>query len=95
MLLEAVSKTLRPIGTNETHDTLLENICTGTTARVYIDVQVSEETPVLRVVRQGDPVSPKLFRARRERNKYKWRKLSGLRFADDVALTPEGVKRRV
>ena len=30
--------------------------------------------------------------ARRERNKYRWRKLSNLRFADDVALTTEDVK---
>ena len=39
-----------------------------------MDSQVSEEIPILRDMRQGDPISPKLFTARRERNKYRWRK---------------------
>ena len=29
--------------------------------RVHIDSQVSEEIPILSGVRQGDPISPKLF----------------------------------
>ena len=31
-------------------------------------------------------------KTRRERNKYRWEKLSNVRFADDVALTTDGVK---
>ena len=34
---------------------------TGATARIHTDSQVSEEIPILRGVRQGDPISPKLF----------------------------------
>ena len=73
------------IGINETYSTILEDTYTGATARVHTDSQVSEKILVLRGMRQGDPVSPKLFTAtiqevfkecpaRRERNKYRWRK---------------------
>ena len=41
--------------------TILEDTYTGVTARVHIDSQVSEEIPILRGVRHGDPISPKLF----------------------------------
>ena len=47
----------------ETYITILEDTYTGGTARVHMDSQVSEEISVLRGVRQGDPVSPKLFTA--------------------------------
>ena len=47
----------------ETYITILEDTYTGATARVHMDSQVSEEISVLRGMRQGDPVSPKLFTA--------------------------------
>ena len=51
----------RSVGINENYITILEDIYTGATARVHMDSQVSEEISILRGVRQGDPVSPKLF----------------------------------
>ena len=94
---------MRTIGINETYGTILEDIYTGTTVRVHnMDNQVSEKIPILRGVRQEDPISPKLFTATiqevfkmlsyRRKEYYRWRKLSDLRFADDVALTTERVK---
>ena len=60
---KAIFKALRSIGINETYITILEDIYTGATARVHMDSQVPEEIPILRGVRQGDPISPKLFTA--------------------------------
>ena len=68
-----------------------------------MDSQISEEIPVLRDVRQGDPISPKLFTATIKevfKNAQLEEKginiggeeLSYLRFADDVALTTEAVR---
>ena len=54
---EAIFKSLRSTGINETYITILENIYTGATGRVHMDNQVSEEIPILRGVRQGDPIS--------------------------------------
>ena len=65
--------------------------------------QVSEKIPVLRGNRQGNPISPKLFKATIQ-EVFKnaqlvekgididGEKLSDLRFGDDVALTTESVK---
>ena len=58
---KAIFKALRSIGINEINITILEDTYTGATPRVHMDSQVSEEIPILRGVRQGDPVSPKLF----------------------------------
>ena len=66
-----------------------------------MDNQVLEEIPILRGVRQGDPISPKLFaatiqgvfkNAQLEEKGINIEKLLDLRFADDVALTTEDVK---
>ena len=68
-----------------------------------MDNQVSDEIPVLRGVRQGYPVSPKLFTATiqevfkntqlEDRGiNIDGEKLSDLIFVDDVALTTENVK---
>ena len=43
--------------------TILEDIYTGAFARAHMDNQVLEEISILRGLRQGDPVSPKLFTA--------------------------------
>ena len=60
---EAIFKALGSIGINETYITILEDIYRGATARIHMDNQVSEEIPILRGVRQGDPTSSKLFTA--------------------------------
>ena len=68
-----------------------------------MDNQVSEEIPILRGVRQGDPNSPELFTAtiqevfknaqlEEKGINIDGEKLSNLRSADDVALTTEDVK---
>ena len=94
---------MRPIGINETYTTIIEDTYTGATARVHMDSQVTEEIPVLRGVRQGDPIFPKLFTAtiqevfknaqleEKEIN-IDGEKLSNLRFADDVASTTGDVR---
>ena len=70
---------------------------------MQIDNRVSEKIPILRGVRQGDPISPKLFTAAIQEvfknaqlegkliNIY-GEKQSDLRFADDVTLDTEYVK---
>ena len=66
-----------------------------------MDSQVSEEVPVLRGVRPGDPISPKIFTIQEMfRNaqlvekgiNINVEKLSTPRFADDVALTAQDVR---
>ena len=46
---------------NEIYPTILGDIYTGASTRVHIGNQVSEELPIVRGGRQGDPISPKLF----------------------------------
>ena len=45
------------------HAALLEDIYTRVTACVHTNNQVGEEIPILRGVKQGDPISSKLFTA--------------------------------
>ena len=89
---------MRSIGINETYITILEDTYTGGTTRVHVDSQVSEEIPVLRGVRQGHPIPPRLLTAtiqevlkntqlKEKRINIDGEKLSNLRFADDVTLT--------
>ena len=48
---------LRSIGINEIYIAILGDTYTSATARVHMDSEVSEEIPILRGVRQGDPIS--------------------------------------
>ncbi|GFO20141.1 endonuclease-reverse transcriptase [Plakobranchus ocellatus] len=92
----AIFDALRKININETYITILENIYRNASARVHIDNLESEPFPILRGVRQGDPISPKLFTAAIEMIFRKadlehglnvdGETLTNLRFADDVAL---------
>ena len=52
---------MRSIGINENYITILGDTYTGATARVHMDNKVSEEIPILRGMRQGDPISPQIL----------------------------------
>ena len=91
------------IGLNETYITILEDTYTCAIASVRMDNQVSEEIPILKGVRQGDPISPKLFAAiiqvvcksaqlEEKGINIDGETLSEQIFADDVALPTEDVK---
>ncbi|GFR92551.1 endonuclease-reverse transcriptase [Elysia marginata] len=95
----AIFDALRKININENYIQILENIYKNATARIHIDNLRSEPFPVNRGVRQGDPISPKLFTAAIE-ELFKKSELSNginidgeiltnLRFASDVALLTE------
>ncbi|GFO28269.1 endonuclease-reverse transcriptase [Plakobranchus ocellatus] len=98
----AIFDALRKININETYVTILENIYRNASAKVHIDNLESEPFPIHRGVRQGDPVSPKLFTAAIEMIFRKadlehglnvdGETLTNLRFADDVALVTEKVE---
>ncbi|GFS26844.1 reverse transcriptase [Elysia marginata] len=59
----AIIEALRKINISETYVQMLEKKYRHTTARMHIDNLVSKEFHVKRGVRQGDPISPKLFAA--------------------------------
>ena len=92
----AIFEALRKTNINETHTNILQNICSQATARIHSDKLVSDEFPIHREVRQGDPLSPKLFTAVMEEVFKKAdmsegvnvdvENLTNLRFADDDAL---------
>ncbi len=86
---------LRKVEISEGYIKLLEDIYTEAAARIYIDKDVSQEININRGVRQGDPISPKIFTAVLEEG-FKNTSLEGemltdLRFADDVALITSAV----
>ena len=54
-------KALQNIGVNENYISIIKDIYTDATARIHINEQVSEEIKILKGVRQGDPLSPKLL----------------------------------
>ena len=75
---------------------ILQNIYSQATARIHLDKLVSDDFPINREVRQGDPLSPKLFTAVMEEVFKKAciskginvgeESLTNLRFTDDVTL---------
>ena len=54
-------KALRKMVTNDTHITILDDLYTRTIARAHTDNSVSEEIPILRGMKNGDPSSPQRF----------------------------------
>ena len=58
-----IFQALRNIDINETYINIIEDIYNEAEAKVHIEKQESEEINILRGVRQGDPISPKLFTA--------------------------------
>ncbi|GFN78544.1 endonuclease-reverse transcriptase [Plakobranchus ocellatus] len=100
----AIVQALWKVNINENYVTMIENIYKGATARIHIDNRISEAFEIQRGVRQGDPISPKLFIAIIEQVfkeaglKYginiDGEYLRDLRFADDVACLMYRERRR-
>ncbi|GFO27289.1 endonuclease-reverse transcriptase [Plakobranchus ocellatus] len=94
-----IIQALRKVNINENYVTMIENVYKGATERIHIDNQISIAFEIQRGVRQGDPISPKLFitvieQVFKEADlKYginiDGEYLRDLRFADDVALCIE------
>ena len=95
----AIFKALRKTNINYTYMNILLNIYSQATARICLDKLVSDEFPINRGVRRGDPLSPKLYTAVMEEVFKKadisegisvgGENLTNLRFANDVALFKE------
>ena len=98
----AIFETLRKIGVHEIYVKIIENIYKNASARIHLDNHVSDSFPIERGVRQGDPISPKLFTAAiedvfqkanlKEGINIEDETLKDLRFADDVALCTKNIE---
>ena len=92
---------MRKTNINEIYVKILQNFYNQIKARIHLDKSVSDEFPINRGVRQGDPLSPKLFTAVMEGSRV-FKKahiseginvdgedLTNFRFAGNVALFNE------
>ena len=96
------AESTKNIGINSNYIKLIRNIYTNASARMYIDGQTSESFHIGKGVRQGDPISPKLFTAALQevfRNidlcetgiMIDGKELTDLRFADDIAFIADNI----
>ena len=100
----AIFEALRKTNVNQTYTDILQNILYNQgISRVHLDKLLSTEFPIHRGVRQGDPLSLKLFTAIMDEVFKKAdisegvnvdrENLTNLRFADDVVLFNETTKQ--
>jgi len=93
----AIFEALRNMGISETYIKIIEDMYTDATAVINIDEMTSTPFNIKRGVRQGDPISPKLFTAALQEIFKKadlnglginidGEELNDLRFADDATL---------
>lgn len=99
----SIWKALRRCNMNEKYIQVLQNIYSHSTSRVKLEKR-GVENPIRRVVRQGDPISPKLIIAvlRSIFGQLNWDRegiliagnhLNHLRFPDDIVLFAETSRR--
>ncbi|KAL0849608.1 hypothetical protein ABMA28_013867 [Loxostege sticticalis] len=96
---ESVWRSLREQGIQNSYVNIIKNIYSESKARIRLE-SIGETFPIEKGVRQGDPLSPKLFTAVLEQlfRKLDWghlglningTRLSHLRFADDLVILEE------
>ena len=99
----AIFEALRKNNINEAYINISQNIYSQASARIHLDKLVSNEVPINRGVRQGDPLSRKVFTSVMEEVFKKadiyegidvdGENLTNLGFADDIALFNKKTKQ--